>query len=555
MTLSRVNSSAATLTKNRTEGSVHPGSGMCTTCVDGCIGMCEIGKSAYRGHEVIYPQPFGVITTAAEKDYPVDYSHFNIMGGVVGAEGIEADSDKAVFPAVDLEVRFGHDKGLKFRLPWIIPGIGSTNIAKNNWEGLAIGTALAGTGLTIGENVAGMDPEAVFKNGKVVDTVDLKRRVKLFQDHQRDGYGAIIVQANVEDTRLGVQEYAIRELGVEVVEMKWGQGAKNIGGEVKVKSLKKAQMLYERGYVVLPNPMDETVIKAFERGAFKEFERHSRVGMVSEEAFGQRVDELRSAGAKYIFLKTGAYRPLALARAIAYASKYGIDLLTVDGAGGGTGMSPWRMMNEWGVPPVELHSLCHQYAEQLDDKGLHVPAIAVAGGFSFEDHIFKGLALGAPYVKLVGMARSAIAAAMVGKTIGRAIEENKIPVYVERFGNTMDDIFVTASELRKELGNEEYEKLPAGAIGLYTYYERLAQGLRQLMAGVRKFKPEYITRNELASLTRECAEISGIPHVMDVDQKEVEEVLKVASVKRGAKSSGRRVAKTKKRGKRVARRA
>ena len=74
MTLSRANASAATLTKNRTEGSVHPSSGMCVTCVDGCIGMCEIGKSAYRGHEVIYPQPFGVITTAAEKDYPVDYN-------------------------------------------------------------------------------------------------------------------------------------------------------------------------------------------------------------------------------------------------------------------------------------------------------------------------------------------------------------------------------------------------------------------------------------------------------------------------------------------------
>jgi len=345
----------------------------------------------------------------------VDYSHFNIMGGVVGAQGIEADSDKAIFPAVSLEVRFGHDQGLKFRHPWIIPGIGSTNIAKNNWEGLAIGTALAGTGLTIGENVAGMDPESVIKNGKVVDTVDLKRRVKLFQDHQIDGYGAIIVQANVEDTRLGVHEYAIKELGVEVVEMKWGQGAKNIGGEVKVRDLKKAQMLHKRGYVVLPDPTDETVIKAFERGAFKEFERHSRVGMVTEEAFAKRVEELRQAGAKYIFLKTGAYRPLAMARAVAYASKYNIDLLTVDGAGGGTGMSPWRMMNEWGVPPVELHSLCHRYVKQLADQGMHVPAVAFAGGFTFEDHIFKGLALGAPYVKLVGMARSPIAAAMVGR--------------------------------------------------------------------------------------------------------------------------------------------
>ena len=192
MSLSRVNVSAATLTKNRTEDSVVPASGMCVTCVDGCIGMCEIGKSAYRGHEVIYPQPFGVITTASEKKYPVDYSHLNIMGGVIGAKGIEADSDKAVFSNVDLGLTFGHDNGIKFRYPWIIPGIGSTDIAKNNWEGLAIGTALAGTGLTIGENVVGMDPESVIKNGRVVDTVDLKRRVRLFKDHQQDGYGAII---------------------------------------------------------------------------------------------------------------------------------------------------------------------------------------------------------------------------------------------------------------------------------------------------------------------------------------------------------------------------
>ncbi len=220
---SRPNASAATLTKNRTEEAVVPASGMCVTCVDGCIGMCEIGKSAYRGHEVIYPQPFGVITTAADKTYPVDYSHFNIMGTAVGAHGIEADSDKAIFPAVNLDVTVGQDNGIRFRYPWIISGIGSTNIATNNWEGLAIGSALSGTGLTIGENVVGMDPHTVIKNGRVVDTVDLKRRVKLYTDYQHDEYGAIVVQANVEDTRLGVQEYAIEKLGVEIVEIKWGQ--------------------------------------------------------------------------------------------------------------------------------------------------------------------------------------------------------------------------------------------------------------------------------------------------------------------------------------------
>jgi len=525
MSLSRTNSTAATLTKNRTEDSIVPASGMCVTCVDGCVGMCEIGKSAYRGHEVIYPQPFGVITTAAEKIYPVDYSHFNIMGTAVGAHGIEADSDKAIFPEVSLEVRIGHDEGLKFRYPWIIPGIGSTDVAKNNWEGLAIGSALSGTGLTIGENVVGMDMEGVIENGRVVDTVDLKRRIELYQDHQIDGYGAIIVQANVEDTRLGAQEYAVSELGAEVVELKWGQGAKNIGGEVKIKDIRKAQELYKRGYVVLPNPTDEAVIKAFERGTFHEFERHSRVGMVEEEGFAQRVEELRAAGAKYVFLKTGAYRPADLARAIAWSSKYGIDMLTVDGAGGGTGMSPWKMMNEWGMPPVELHSLLYNYAKKLDDAGRPLPALVLAGGFVFEDQIFKGLAIGAPYVKMIGMARSPIAAAMVGKTIGKTIDESQIPVYVERFGRTRDEIFVTSSELRHMVGNDAFEKLPTGAIGLFTYYERLAMGLRQLMCGSRKFAMEYISRDDIAALTHEAEAVSGIQYTMNIDSEEVETIL------------------------------
>lgn len=525
MSLSRINASAATLTKNRTESSIVSTSGMCVTCVDGCIGMCEIGKSAYRGHEVIYPQPFGVITTAAEKIYPVDYSHFNIMGTVAGAHGIEPDSDKAIFPAVDLEVSIGHEGGIKFRYPWIISGIGSTDIAKNNWEGLAIGSALSGTGLTIGENVVGMDPGAVIENGRIIDTVDLKRRVRLYKDYQRDHYGAIIVQANVEDTRLGVQEYAIEKLGVECVELKWGQGAKDIGGEVKIRDLKKAQMLHERGYIVLPDPTDPNVIKAFEHGAFKEFERHSRVGMVSEESFAQRIEALRKAGAKYIFLKTGAYRPADLAKAISFASKYRLDLLTVDAAGGGTGMSPWRMMNEWGIPPVELHSLLYKYATSLAKKKKYVPSLAVGGGFTFEDGIFKALAMGAPFVKLVGMARGPIAAAMVGKTIGRAIDNHQIPIYIGRFGNSKDEIFVTASSLRKKLGDMEFEKIPTGALGLYTYYERLAQGLRQLMAGSRKFSPKHISRDDIAALTHEATEISGIKYVMDLDKTEVEELL------------------------------
>jgi glutamate synthase domain-containing protein 2 len=247
--------------------------------------------------------------------------------------------------------------------------------------------------------------------------------------------------------------------------------------------------------------------------------------MVTEESFGSRVEQLREAGAKYIFLKTGAYRPADLALALAFASKFRLDLLTVDGAGGGTGMSPWHMMNEWGVPPVELHSLLYQYARYLAGKKKYVPALAVNGGFTFEDQIFKGLAMGAPFVKLVGMARGPIAAAMVGKTIGRAIENQQIPVYIERFGHTKDEIFVMASSLRKELGDADFEKIPPGALGLYTYYERLAQGLRQLMAGSRKFSLKHISRDDIAALTRDAAEVSGIQYIMDLDRQRAEKLL------------------------------
>ncbi len=525
MSLSKVNASAATLSKNRTEDSITALSGMCTTCIDGCIGMCEIGKSAYRGHEVLYPQPFGLISTASEKTYPVDYSHFSIMGTTVGAAGIEPHNDNTNFSAVNLETRLGRDQGVKLKLPMLICGMGSTRVASINWEGLAVGAALTGTIATIGENVGGMDPDAVIKRGKIVKSPELAKRIRLFQEWQMDGYGDIVLQANVEDTGLGVQEYALQELGVRTVELKWGQGAKDIGGEVKISDLDWAMELKKRGYIVLPDPENPLVAKKFNKGNFKEFERHSRINMLELERFVNRVKELREAGARYIFLKTGAYRPADLARAVKYSSLAGIDVLTIDGAGGGTGMSPWRMMNEWGVPPVELHSLAHQACSFLARKGEHIPDIVFSGGFAMEDQVFKGLALGAPYVKCIGMARAPLTAAMVAKTLGRHIDEKYLPVYVERFGNDREQIFVTAAELKQLLGSERFAEVPTAALGVYTYYERLTEGLKQIMCGSRKFAVPYIGREDIAALTRHAEEVSGIPHIMDTDREEMERIL------------------------------
>ncbi|MDI6870398.1 MAG: FMN-binding glutamate synthase family protein [Bacillota bacterium] len=518
-----INASAATLTRNRTPDSVSAVSGLCATCVEGCPGLCEVGRSAIRGVEAIYPQPFGTMTTGAQKVYPVDFSHFNIMGTAVGAQGIEADSDKAIFPAVSLETAVGAAGDLKLSLPAVIPGLGSTRVARDNWEGLAIGAALSGVILTIGENVCGMDQESEIVHGRVRHSPDLKRRVTLYQEWANER-GAIVVQANVEDTRLGVLEYAIEELGVEAVELKWGQGAKNIGGEVKVPSLDHALELKKRGYIVLPDPEDPTVQEAFRSGAFREFERHSRVGMVEEEAFHRRVEQLRRVGARYVFLKTGAYRPADLARAVKWASDAGIDLLTVDGAGGGTGMSPWRMMNEWGIPTVFLEALLVSYLDRLAARKAYLPPVAIAGGFALEDQIFKGLALGAPYVKAVGVARAPLTAVLVGKTVGRMLTQGKVPPEWAKYGDQVEQVFVAAHRLRAALG-KDFAKLPPSAIALVSYFERVAQGLRQFMCGARKFRVDLLGRDDLVALTPEAARVTGVPYVMEADAAEAEEIL------------------------------
>jgi len=542
MSFSKPNASAATRTRNRTPNDRNALSGMCSVCVDECPGYCEIGKSAFRAAENLYPQPFGIITAGADKEYPVDFSHLNIMGSAVGAVGIDADSDKAIFENVSTETRLGRDKGIKLKLPIMIPGLGSTKVAKTHWDGLAVGSAISGTALTIGENVGGMDEKSKISNGRITHCPDLEYRVKTFQNWQQDGYGLIVMQENVEDSRLGILEYGIEKLGVQAVEMKWGQGAKDIGGEVKIDKIEKAKMLRDRGYIVLPDPYDKDVEKSFGI-SFKEFERHSRVGMVNEDDFVNRVNQLRKAGAKYVFLKTGAYRPADLARAVWYCSIADVDVLTVDGAGGGTGMSPWHMMNEWGVPTLYIAALTYEYVHKLASKGRHVPDIIIAGGLAFEDDIFKAFALGAPYVKAVGMARSPLCAAHVGGLIGNQLKSGKIDKFFEPYGKSLEEIFVLGTKVKRLYGSNG-KNMPSNAIGVYSYYQRLSQGLRQLMCGSRKFALEHITRDDIVSLTREATNVTGIPYIMDADREEAEKILSGKKSSKKSKSKSKTTAKT-----------
>lgn len=527
MNLRKPNANEATSTINRSRN-VVPMSGICSKCIDGCRGSCEIWLSSFRGREVLYPGPYGEMTAGADKDYPVDYSHLNIQGYAIGAKGlpkgVQPGPDTALFPKVDTETEYGWDKKVKLKIPLFTGALGSSEIARKNWEHFAVGAAISGITLVCGENVCGIDPKLELdNNGKIKKAPEMDRRIQVYNKYH-EGYGEILVQMNVEDTRFGVAEYVSSKHGLETIELKWGQGAKCIGGEIKVKSLDRAAELKNRGYIVSPDPTLHENQMAFKDGAIKEFERHSRLGFVAKESFLEEVDRLRNLGFKRITLKTGAYSSLELAMAIRYGAEAKLDLLTIDGAPGGTGMSPWPMMNEWGIPTFYLQALMYQFCEKLSKRGIRVPDIAMAGGFSSEDGVFKSIAMGSPYVKAVCMGRGLMIPGMVGKNIGNWIKEDNLPKSVSKYGNKVSEIFVAYEEIKEKFGSKINE-IPLGALGIYTYCQKFKVGLQQLMAGSRNFNLSEISRKDVMTLTEEAAKISGIPYVMDAYSEEAQRVL------------------------------
>lgn len=530
MNFQRPNSNEVTQTANRSR-SVSPVSGICTRCIDGCRGNCEIFKASFRGREIIYPGPFGTLTAGGDKEYPIDYSHLSIAGYALGAKGLPdgavGDPDNTLFPMVDTETAYGCNTKVKMRLPVFTGALGSTDIARKNWEHFAAGAGVAGITIVCGENVCGIDPELELNSdGKVKKAPNMAERVEQYRKWH-DGYGDMIIQMNVEDTRLGVAEYVIGELGMESIELKWGQGAKCIGGEIQVDSLERALELQKRGYLVTPDPSVESHQAAYRDGALKHFERHSRLGFVDQEGFMAEVERVRKLGAKRVTLKTGAYPMRELAMAIKWSSDAKLDLLTIDGAPGGTGMSPWRMMEEWGVPTFYLQAMTNELLGKLAAKGAFIPDIAIAGGFSTEDHIFKVLSMGAPYTRAVCMGRGLMIPGMVGKNIALWLQEgaNALPKSVGAFGSKVEEIFVCYEDLIAKYGKETVKDMPLGAIALYTFADKLKVGLQQLMAGSRNFKVSTISRDDVMSLTPEAAQVSGIPYIMDAYREEAEKII------------------------------
>lgn len=513
-------------------------SSLCTLCRADCKGRCETWLSCLMGRRLLYPRDFGLVTagSANTSHVGISYNSLRINGYNYGsyglAQGLSHSEDDCIFPNVSLETQFGKARKTKSRVPLMTGALGSTQIAAKYWESLSIGASLVGYPIVVGENVVGIDREAEIKNGKILKAPELDRRITTYLRYF-DGYGAILVQLNVEDTRNGVAEYAIDKFGDQVIiELKWGQGAKNIGGEIQVNSLDYALFLKQRGYVVDPDPTSPEVQEAFHNNSIRSFARHSRLGYTSlqerdavENSFMESADHLRKLGYERITLKTGSYGMEGLAMAIKYASDAKLDLLTIDGSGGGTGMSPWNMMETWGVPSVLLHAKAHQYAKILADRGADVVDLSFAGGLAREDQIFKALALGAPFTKLVCMGRALMVPAFVGSNIEGVLKPdkrehnggnwNKLPPSVTALGHRESEIFACYFDVQKKVGKDEMKNIPFGAIAAWTLADKLSAGLQQLMAGARKFSISEISRKDIWSANRETERETGIPFITD----------------------------------------
>ena len=158
-------------------------------------------------------------------------------------------------------------------------------------------------------------------------------------------------------------------------------------------------------------------------------------------------------------------------------------------------------------------------------RGIENELVVVVSNVFLVQQECKAIALGSPYVKAICMGRALMIPGMVGKNVGLWMDSGGLPATVSQHGKSLPEIFMCWEEVASIVGKDEMTKIPLGAIGIYSYAQKLSVGLQQLMAGARCFDLASISRRELMSLTRECADVTGIPYIMDAYRDEAEAIL------------------------------
>jgi hypothetical protein len=338
-------------------------SGICSTCAR--EGMCEIGYKARSGR-TLFPEPFGTHQFGAEKRLP-NIEDIQILPELFG--------EAQFFVNVKTETKIG---GFNCSLPIAIAALGSTKVASNIANELSVGAAKAGIPRVIGENVLA----SFGKDG-------LKKMIKPYLDNY-NGKGAIVVQANIHDQKMKVPEIAI-ELGAHAIELKYGQGAKQgLGGEIKFDKKEDVEKYRKYGYLVIEN-QDGT------------YQRHSFPGSMTEKSLKETLVKYSELNVP-IWIKISMGRDivkfLEICNRIKKEEKVPLKCITIDGHGGGTGMSPWLIMEETNAPSITVLQHLKEIKPEFD--------VLVAGGFTNGVDVSKAMMMGA---NGVAMGRAMVIAA------------------------------------------------------------------------------------------------------------------------------------------------
>lgn len=371
-------------------------SGLCSICVK--EGNCEVGKRAKTGR-TLFPEPFGTAQFGAEKELP-SIEDLQIIPELYGPN--------MDFEEVDVSTSIG---GFEVSAPIAVASMGSTKVAHTHGKELAEGAARAGIPYGIGENVWVTYGEK-----------ELEKRAKPYLDNY-DGEGALVFQLNENERKQGLAEKA-HVMGAHALEIKLGQGAKQgLGGEIQFESEEKAQKYREWGFKVKENP-DGT------------YQRHAQPGSLSNDGLEETILETAEHDLP-IWIKIGMGKGIhRLMRKINDINReHGevVEVLTVDGYGGGTGMSPWLIMNEMNIPsPALFKSL--EFEPSFD--------IMTAGGFNSGFDVAKGMMLGS---KAVAMGRGFLIAVNTLKN-GESMGSDGVVNYVKALKKEMRMISATLKE-------------------------------------------------------------------------------------------------------------
>jgi len=99
-----------------------------------------------------------------------------------------------------------------------------------------------------------------------------------------------------------------------------------------------------------------------------------------------------------------------------------------------------------------------------------------------------------------------MAAAMNAKKVGELLAKGEIPPHLKKYGSTVEEIFADLPDLRAIYGTEADHFSP-GAIGVFSFLNKIAFGVRHFGALNRKFDLRLFDRTDLIPLTAAAREL------------------------------------------------